>query len=452
MSISQSIVLPLGFPNLKEDEDKVPISSKVGVNYDYQCEFFVSISTSEIKLKLDFSGFKTQLYKEDFDQLITYQIISSKLEKIEEFSSESSSLLSFIQKQYQSEKIQRCFGFIDDYSSNYSTLKQYVERFSSSMIEFKKNIIPDYEITGKNTIDCDLIVFAYEIVEKFKYFKIEIKETIPNVEDIKNWKANPLQIHNDRRKTYPLLYLVNEKFSLEISKIQHSFEVWQCVRSQITLFFMNIYKTISINLSLLPPIVYEESKSIVIEDFPNFIKKRILAISINITETIKSHKIIQSHEMLKEENGNLKKENQQLKKLFSVLMIRGALEKSITEIKLKAEKNEDNSISNISMPCTTLLDSLSKKTEFDKYWTGSLDSTIEKCDKKKLRSVLPQIYQTLSEVIHRPEVLDLDISYPIEIKAEHVGNSKDKLIALREIIQHQGCNEDEDGNILFKFK
>jgi hypothetical protein len=471
------------------------------------CFNFNIVEEKFLQLSLEMKGFTFLLNEEEIDYSEIYQSISSSSENIEKFTKESNLMIKVINQTYQS--FHEKYVNIEKTASIFDVLHKKIQIFEEKTL--KLTPIPRFEHCVEDFTDCELIEESYQIINDFKTFGIDIQfdkktiqelcyppdfnfasQTIIDEKNRKIFQTSFTQTYKERKKHIPRLKKLCEIFQSSLKLIQHTDEEWSFFMDESLQFFTGIYQNMLNNLSFLPPINFDPSQEILkLSEYPSYLKKRILLISISITETLKSHKIIHQYDTLKKEKEKSDEENKQMKKLLKVLMLRGALEKAIFQIKFQSEAEifkkiqeyqklvEDNDNAPVDQKKTLEeINSLDKKIkemkkaknpismktqstqvlehlrdieDFDKYWING-DSSITPEEKKKLRKLLPQLYQRLSEIVHCPEILCSDIHYPLQIEAQDVSNSKDLLTVLKEILETQNRQMDENRIEIFSSK
>jgi hypothetical protein len=499
----KKVLVPKYFVNLEG-------SFKFDTENVSSCFTFNIVEEKFLQLSLEMKGFTFLLNQEDFDYSEIYQNISSSSENIKKFTKESNLMINVINQTYQS--FHEKYENIVETASTFNALREKIKIFTEKTFELAPK--SGFEHCVEDFTDCDLIEESYQIMNDFKSFGIEIQfdqktitaelhyspdfnfasQKLIDEKNRKSFKNSPIQVYKERKKYIPRLKKLSEKFQDSLKLIQHTDEEWSIFMKESLDFFTGIFQTMLNNLSFLPPIDFQPVDSLKISEYPSYLKKRILLISISITDTLKSHKILHAHDTLKKEKEKLEEENKQMKKLLKIVMLRGALEKSIFQIKADSEMEslekankiqelrnvieEDNkaavdqkkpqeeikkieklikemekakTLISMRSQSTQVLEYLKENEKLDKYWIKE-ESNITPDEKKKLRKLLPQLYQRLSEVIHRPDILCFDLHFPLFIEPQDISNSYDLMIVLKEILETHNCNVDESGEKFFNFK
>eukprot|EP01080_Neovahlkampfia_damariscottae_P010935 gene10935-3641_t len=429
-------------------------------------EIFGKKLDSEYIITSTISGSKYDLLLPDkFDHFEVYETITSSLEKFKEFKIETISIINILEDLTSQFRSVNFFQTVSQDSEEkieaMEKLSMDIEKLVHELSEIKGGHIDFSHKNPKTLEDIDLIQLYFDILENCKTrFPDFVKgKTFTEIDvDLKSYKEMPMNFWLKREKNLSKLEKNTEILNqiakkLKLLKIDTA-EFSTLLKSLNKQIFDHLYDSIWKNLKYLPPDVFESSTVEKLQINSDMLKKRLLNIQIVITDTIKSHSIIHVNDELKKEVSELRKENERLKKLIEIVQLRSCLENSIFQIKSNAMEDSNFKLKwTYKTPVSNILLELSTRNELDHLWTSSpsSDEFIEKKKKTDLRKCLSEVYGQLSEVVHDPNSLELDLKYPMIIRSSHVGDSSKRLVALKEIIEKNKAHIDSSGNVLLKF-
>eukprot|EP01080_Neovahlkampfia_damariscottae_P004697 gene4697-8269_t len=380
----------------------------------------------------------------------TRQYIQNSIDNINKFTTEASDIVSELCKEIEKEKLKpyEKLNKLANRLRENEELKYYFEHLNNStekqnekwkleqnIINLKKNI-EDQESKKKSnsnyynealhTIEADNLSASEQ-----KLKEIVIPKPTINIQDAGNflleWQKESDKVNQNQRtiipRNSPLDYLKNPQKHLSFSLNDDS-------NSKKDL------NTLQKNISFLPSKEIKYNKTSEYQNGLNQqnlktqeiqIKMTLLNIKLYVIDVIRTELTIKKGIEMEKKLQKLEKENEELKKLFTVCEIRKRLEDVVWGIieDLGHEGSATGILEELSDPSNALWD----------------DIDPDKKVSKRIRKIVRELYPQLSNKIHNVQNHGFDQNEPLKVSREHIGDNTERLEALKILFEYYKADE-----------
>eukprot|EP01080_Neovahlkampfia_damariscottae_P013002 gene13002-7737_t len=383
-----------------------------------------------------------ELLSEEFDALNFFQKISSSMSEADLFAKEANELVEKLKEEKEKPFI-RLNELVNVYRNNEEII-YYYKYFSEETDEhIKKRHLEDKKTYLKKRIE--------NHKNNGTYSKVDHDDDVERLTEIEN-KLQELKNIEEPKETIKLKNFIREwkneleKLDMSLVNPNHYIKGPNGYKNpRIFNSFHEKCKRVLKNLSCLPPFP-KESQPNSIPHYESLLKIRILSIKTYAMDTIKTDLTIKKGIEMEEKIQKLQEENKVLNKLFVIAEIRKRLEKITDKIKHNTGYNHERPTS------TGILRHLSTSNSANSEWNYiSQKLNVNDERKKQIRSHVQQLYGQLSGEIHNVKKYGFSQENPLTVSDEHLGNSEDRLIALKLLFEEYHADEsyyedEESGN------
>jgi len=209
--------------------------------------------------------------------------------------------------------------------------------------------------------------------------------------------------------------------------------------------------TLQKNISLLPSKEIKHEKTSGYQNYQNQqnsieaqgiqIKMTLLNIKLYVIDIIRTELTIKKGIEMEKELQKIKKENEELKRLFTICEIRKRLEDISYGIQ------EDLETLEIEIESVTVTGTLKELSNPSNALWDDIDP--DKKVSNRIRRYVNELYPQLSNQIHNVQNYGFDHNEPLEVSREHIGNNTERLEALKILFEYYEADKSYylvDGN------
>jgi hypothetical protein len=182
-----------------------------------------------------------------------------------------------------------------------------------------------------------------------------------------------------------------------------------------------------------------------------FLRIEIMEVKIYLMEQLSVQNSLKQLEDMKSRIKTLERENEELKKLVTIVELRHRLENIVRE-----------QISTLNLTMSTPTAFLKQFSEsqnqlLNQEWSTIEQSYLQDCEtskKNRIRQQINQLYGQLSGEIHDPQNNGFDHQKKLVVNRSHIGNNPERYLALKIIFQKyqkdSSLYEDQNGDLIPK--